>query len=105
MKWGRVAYRYRSVALLIWFSDRPSLRSSAHAKAAGVNRRLSPLRFVAWRRATSSGVERSRACLAMERKASMRRGCVASVSGQRSPIARILSLAMMLFKAALLSYR
>ena len=46
----------------------------AAAKAAGVNRRLAVA--FAWRCAASSGVERSHACLAMGREASMRRGAL-----------------------------
>jgi hypothetical protein len=54
-------------------------------KPLGVNPNGFSLLFVAWRLTASSEVERSRACVAMGRTASMRRECVASVSGPTTP--------------------
>ena len=56
--------------------DRPE--EAARAKAAGGNP-------TAFRCVEVNCVERSRACLAMGRTASMRRECVASVSGPTTP--------------------
>ena len=57
----------------------------------------------AWRRAASSGVERSRACLAMDARLNEAR-CVASV-GANDPDDPNIVMREMLIKPALLSYR
>ena len=54
-------------------------------KPLGVNPNGPQRLFVAFRCVEVNCVERSRACLAMGRRASMRRECVASVSGPTTP--------------------